>query len=98
MIPEGVCGTALSWLGAGPLESAYGRLSSSVHRAGSRCGETVWRAWLLCGICQDCYNREVVSRLRGAVAQLGERLVRNEEASGSIPLSSTKSSTHQNSY
>jgi hypothetical protein len=26
---------------------------------------------------------------RGAVAQLGERLVRNEEASGSIPLSST---------
>src|SRR5580700_65697 len=26
----------------------------------------------------------------GAVAQLGERLVRNEEASGSIPLSSTK--------
>ena len=25
----------------------------------------------------------------GAVAQLGERLVRNEEASGSIPLSST---------
>lgn len=28
-------------------------------------------------------------RPRGAVAQLGERLVRNEEASGSIPLSST---------
>ena len=28
----------------------------------------------------------------GAVAQLGERLVRNEEASGSIPLSSTKDS------
>ena len=27
----------------------------------------------------------------GAVAQLGERLVRNEEVSGSIPLSSTKS-------
>jgi hypothetical protein len=26
---------------------------------------------------------------RGAVAQLGERLVRNEEVSGSIPLSST---------
>jgi hypothetical protein len=26
----------------------------------------------------------------GAVAQLGERLVRNEEVSGSIPLSSTK--------
>jgi hypothetical protein len=30
---------------------------------------------------------------RGAVAQLGERLVRNEEASGSIPLSSTMKST-----
>ncbi len=28
----------------------------------------------------------------GAVAQLGERLVRNEEASGSIPLSSTNPS------
>ncbi len=27
---------------------------------------------------------------QGAVAQLGERLVRNEEASGSIPLSSTR--------
>ena len=26
----------------------------------------------------------------GAVAQLGERVVRNDEASGSIPLSSTK--------
>jgi hypothetical protein len=26
----------------------------------------------------------------GAVAQLGERLVRNEEATGSIPVSSTK--------
>src|ERR1700712_4160540 len=28
-------------------------------------------------------------RWNGAVAQLGERLVRNEEVSGSIPLSST---------
>jgi len=26
----------------------------------------------------------------GAVAQLGERVVRNDEVSGSIPLSSTK--------
>jgi hypothetical protein len=34
----------------------------------------------------------------GAVAQLGERLVRNEEVSGSIPLSSTKESiTYRNS-
>src|SRR6202789_566974 len=31
-----------------------------------------------------------IKRVCGAVAQLGERLVRNEEASGSIPLSSTK--------
>src|SRR4051812_44272144 len=30
-------------------------------------------------------------RVWGAVAQLGERLVRNEEVSGSIPLGSTKS-------
>jgi hypothetical protein len=30
----------------------------------------------------------------GAVAQLGERLVRNEEVSGSIPLSSTIESIH----
>jgi hypothetical protein len=30
-------------------------------------------------------------RLAGAVAQLGERLVRNEEVSGSIPLGSTNS-------
>ena len=30
------------------------------------------------------------SFLCGAVAQLGERLVRNEEATGSIPVSSTK--------
>jgi len=34
----------------------------------------------------------VVVVLRGAIAQLGERLVRNEEVSGSIPLSSTKES------
>ncbi len=33
------------------------------------------------------YRRDV--RFLGAVAQLGERLVRNEEVSGSIPLSST---------
>jgi hypothetical protein len=32
----------------------------------------------------------LVVPLCGAIAQLGERLVRNEEVSGSIPLSSTK--------
>jgi hypothetical protein len=35
-------------------------------------------------------SAKVHARLVGAVAQLGERLVRNEEVSGSIPLSSTK--------
>ena len=34
-------------------------------------------------------KRDSHSDLRGAVAQLGERLVRNEEATGSIPVSST---------
>ena len=37
-------------------------------------------------------ERCVVRVWCGAVAQLGERLVRNEEVSGSIPLSSTKES------
>ena len=35
------------------------------------------------------YNK----RVEGVMAQLVERLVRNEEASGSNPLSSTKKST-----
>jgi hypothetical protein len=34
----------------------------------------------------------------GAVAQLGERLVRNEEVSGSIPLSSTIDWTTYDTY
>jgi hypothetical protein len=34
----------------------------------------------------------------GAVAQLGERLVRNEEATGSIPVSSTKPKSTSCSY
>ena len=33
----------------------------------------------------------IFCRLAGAVAQLGERLVRNEEVRGSTPLGSTKS-------
>jgi hypothetical protein len=33
---------------------------------------------------------------RGAIAQLGERIVRNDEVVGSIPTSSTKSSTATN--
>ena len=38
-----------------------------------------------------CLRKRCAMRLWwGAVAQLGERLVRNEEVSGSIPLSSTK--------
>jgi hypothetical protein len=31
----------------------------------------------------------------GVVAQLGERLVRNEEVSGSIPLNSTKHTSNR---
>ena len=43
------------------------------------CARLTWAACL-----------SIVRRLHGgAVAQLGERLVRNEEVSGSIPLSST---------
>jgi hypothetical protein len=38
----------------------------------------------------DVVSAEAVCVWWGAVAQLGERLVRNEEVSGSIPLSSTK--------
>jgi hypothetical protein len=43
--------------------------------------------------CRDLNNGVLqTSKIKwcGAVAQLGERLVRNEEVSGSIPLSSTK--------
>lgn len=46
------------------------------------------------GICRRCLTsrpglRNVRPHGVGAVAQLGERLVRNEEVRGSIPLSST---------
>ena len=37
-----------------------------------------------------CYNIFSQFVVDGAVAQLGERLVRNQEVRGSIPLSSTK--------
>ena len=39
-----------------------------------------------------CYNKYIQFALRlfyGRVAQLGERLVRNEEVAGSIPVGST---------
>ena len=36
------------------------------------------------------YNDKAIFRRCGALAQLGERLVRNEEVGGSIPLCSTK--------
>ena len=36
------------------------------------------------------YNDKAIFRRFGALAQLGERLVRNEEVGGSIPLCSTK--------
>jgi hypothetical protein len=37
-----------------------------------------------------CGDAKMNDVLRGAVAQLGERIVRNDEAAGSIPASSTK--------
>jgi hypothetical protein len=39
---------------------------------------------------KELYRLKFMRIWWGAVAQLGERLVRNEEVSGSIPLSSTK--------
>ena len=36
---------------------------------------------------------DIISNVQGDMAQLVERLVRNEEASGSNPLSSTKTKT-----
>ena len=36
-----------------------------------------------------CGDAKMNDVLRGAVAQLGERIVRNDEAAGSIPASST---------
>jgi hypothetical protein len=45
---------------------------------------------------QSIDNREVVSRLRGPVAQLGARFHGMEEVIGSIPIRSTKESiTHR---
>ena len=44
---------------------------------------------LLHSIRLDCVAFDVQSGGYGVVAQLGERLVRNEEVSGSIPLNST---------
>ena len=38
--------------------------------------------------------KRVIPRLPGAVAQLVERLVRNEKVSGSIPLGSTRNLRH----
>ncbi len=53
------------------------RGAASLVHSGSR-----FRRCGAMGVCRDASQV-------GAVAQLGERLVRNEEVSGSIPLSST---------
>jgi hypothetical protein len=45
-----------------------------------------WLATLLKSQYQSFYSRK-----SGAIAQLGERIVRNDEVVGSIPTSSTKS-------
>ena len=52
------------------------------------CPVTLVQGW---SVPQRNLDRPSALRMVGAVAQLGERLVRNEEVSGSIPLSSTKS-------
>jgi hypothetical protein len=39
------------------------------------------------------YTETYITRICGAIAQLGERIVRNDEVVGSIPTSSTKEST-----
>ena len=44
------------------------------------------------------YNDKAIFRRFGALAQLGERLVRNEEVGGSIPLCSTKQQTVSESH
>ena len=40
-----------------------------------------------------CSAASLIGERLGAVAQLGERVVRNDEVRGSIPLGSTKSNT-----
>ena len=76
----------------------------SAARFMARTGEVLGGATASCYTLRGCYDgmlsgwidpdvfgpAERDARLVGAVAQLGERLVRNEEVSGSIPLSSTK--------
>jgi hypothetical protein len=39
-------------------------------------------------------GKAAIHPVRGAIAQLGERIVRNDEVVGSIPTSSTKSFNH----
>src|SRR5262249_19323634 len=41
----------------------------------------------------DC-SAKIISAARGRVAQLGERIVRNDEVAGSIPVSSTNVFSH----
>ncbi len=42
-------------------------------------------------VCMESLLEPVkISKLRGRLAQLGERIVRNDEVVGSIPTSSTK--------
>jgi hypothetical protein len=42
-------------------------------------------AWRMCGVA----DKMTTEAARGRVAQLGERIVRNDEVAGSIPVTST---------
>ncbi len=97
-------GGACTWRGDGCCGRgvACGGEAVGCGDKGDGAGESVATAWGFepAGACWYTRKRlfdgvvpaEAVwdARLVGAVAQLGERLVRNEEVSGSIPLSSTK--------
>jgi hypothetical protein len=59
-------------------------------RGGFESGGACWYTRRGCSTALCLRKRCAMRVWWGAVAQLGERLVRNEEVSGSIPLSSTK--------
>jgi hypothetical protein len=60
---------------------------------------TVTRDWSRAGnAVKIVLYRSIGSHQSGAIAQLGERVVRNDEAVGSIPTSSTKSLNNLPTY
>ena len=75
----------------GVVAAAEGWYTRRVESTALR-GAVILEGYSNCSLHADC-NGPRCARPVGAVAQLGERLVRNEEVSGSIPLSSTKTPT-----